>query len=447
MPTMHHLLRRGFTLIELLMALAMGTVIILIATAGLRAASQTMTATNRLSYQNNLLREGFIAACHEVDFWVRVDDPRANDQQPLRQPAKTSRGTQGFGPFTPFATSWPDRSLKLSYANKPERELGWNPSPMAWAAFDPRTWCRINGAERVSNSDGGSSDLRFGDYSLFEHIDPENEKLTQTRSNYTNSRPPLIAEPRFCRSWYGNQLKGSIDAMGLYGFCEYLPSSIFWGYHGDPPYDAQQDHRFVSKGLMPECMFRPNGWLCVGDGDQRFMRGRYRATRCASIPLANPDPKKIALMPTLNSNVTSSGYSYSADPHRVWWLVGEDIDKLAGDSANRVELVNKYLECTEFAENLMTIRPSEWPDMTINVHRYVKNSRMVQLCILEIFDPNNGARTSLPFSAFGTTMRGARQQRTVSLANGGWATYDNQSPKSIKLGPTLDWQYPRTISW
>lgn len=427
--------RRGFTLIELMMALAMGTAIILIATAGVRAASLTMTAVNRLSFQNNLLREGFIAASNEVDFWLRVDDPGFPNRQPLRKPA-VSNG--GHAPFTPFRQSWPTGKIGTKYYsdnNSTERMTGWNPSVMTWASADPRTWCRVNGAERASSVTFPdpvhgrlTSDLRFGDYSLFEHINPAGRNVSTTMYNAEG-----------CRSWYGNQIKGALDAMGMYGLCAYLPSNTFWAYHGPAPLGALNTD--LNLGNMPFAMLESSGWISVKSGPyhQNFMRGRYLASRGASFPLPNPDPEKLKEMPA-----NGYGRSLSSDPHRTYWKVGNAIkDK---DTTAMRNLLSSYLECTKFDEDLMAIRPTEWPDIAINVHRYVKNSRMLNLCIIEIFDPTTSTRTSLPFTCFGTTLRGARQQRSPSLANGGWATYNNANPNKVVLSPTLDWQTTRTIS-
>lgn len=190
-----------------------------------------------------------------------------------------------------------------------------------------------------------------------------------------------------------------------------------------------------------------NGWLCCPD-TQSMARGRYRATRNASVPLPNPQSKSdmAALMGYARTNNGSyQNASYGMDPFRSWWDVGEGIDNVPVDK--RRQMIDHYMSLTNFDENLMRISPAEWPEVVIQVHHYAKNSRMFSLCLLSIFDPMTGARTTLPFTCYGTTLRGARQQRIPGTANGGWSTYNNANPQQIILGPSLDWATTRTIAW
>lgn len=433
---MRHGSMTGFTLLELMISVGLGSSLIIIAMMGLRAASISTSTINAIFFQTQVLRHGFMTACNEVDFWFQADMPG----QPDLQASRTLNPDGSGRPFSPFQRSWPKGELGTSFGGgRAERLLGWNPSPMAWTPSDPRTWLRINLAERAHDDTNGAhcSALWFGDYSLFEGLDPERPPTpTYGSAIPANMRTRTIPwEPTRCRSWYANQLKGAIDAMGFYGLFEYLPSHTLWGYHGENPKGAPA---IVSKGGMASSLTACGGWLSCNDSDY-FARGRCRNTRAVSVPLPNPGTEACAAL-----TAPGQGRSRSADPFRTYWLVGEGIDTYAGD---RSDLLGRYMRNTRFDEMVMPVRPAEWPSLDVTIHRYIKNSRMMNVCILEIVNPVNGELTSLPFTCTGTTLRGARMQRVAGTANGGWSSYDNANPRSIVLGPTLDWENPRTIAW
>ena len=68
-------IRRGFTLIELMISVTLGMLIVYVAVAGFRAASQSITITNRLAMETAILRAGCLAGNERLDFWYDFDDP------------------------------------------------------------------------------------------------------------------------------------------------------------------------------------------------------------------------------------------------------------------------------------------------------------------------------------------------------------------------------------
>lgn len=66
------------------------------------------------------------------------------------------------------------------------------------------------------------------------------------------------------------------------------------------------------------------------------------------------------------------------------------------------------------------------------MQRFIKNTRFVNLARVTWTNPVNGQTSELSFTSFGTTLRGARQQRHPS---GGWARWDNDGSAN---SPTLD---------
>ena len=71
--------------------------------------------------------------------------------------------------------------------------------------------------------------------------------------------------------------------------------------------------------------------------------------------------------------------------------------------------------------------PAQWPKATVSMKRYVRESRFVNLCSLRWTSPITGTSAELNFTTFGTSLRGARQQRksqpiTAGTA-AGWAKW------------------------
>jgi prepilin-type N-terminal cleavage/methylation domain-containing protein len=384
----------GFTLVELLVSIALGTLIVSVAAAGVSVAARAITTSNAMALESSLLRAAVLQGCDEVDFWTMVDDPADDHAQALRATAASGGGL----PFTAFAPGgFAAAPIAPAFARPgPERACAWDGSPMAWSADDPRTWCRAN----LIETDG--SDQRFGDYSLLAFDRPQ------------DSAPPY--DPSRCRSWYDDQVEGLLNTLGFYGALEYLPSNAFLMYHGAPPDTANPSG--VNVGKVPRALLEGNTWL--GVKFQAFSCGRFRATDSMVIPLANP---AAGLLPE---------YGGTQDPFRVGWRVGYGgayLPDSLGES-------NRFHRATAFVHQLMPEHPSTWPDVTIKVERFIRQSRAVAICIIEVANPLTGERTTLPFSTRGTTLRGARLQRGAA---GGWSTYDNRAdPAHPIVGASLD---------
>ena len=78
----------GFTIIEMMISIGLGMLIVFTAVAGFRTASQTITAANRLSLENNLLRAGYFEAQVQLDFWTNFDSPtKPEAERPLKSEA------------------------------------------------------------------------------------------------------------------------------------------------------------------------------------------------------------------------------------------------------------------------------------------------------------------------------------------------------------------------
>jgi hypothetical protein len=88
----------------------------------------------------------------------------------------------------------------------------------------------------------------------------------------------------------------------------------------------------------------------------------------------------------------------------------------------------RFLNVTEMTTQVIPGGgPAQWPKATVSMKRYVRESRFVNLCSLRWTSPITGTSAELNFTTFGTSLRGARQQRksqpiTAGTA-AGWAKW------------------------
>ncbi len=369
----------AFTLIELMIAVSIGMLVVYTAVAAVRVASGALTASQRMATENALLRIGMEAAVNEADFWTASDDPETGGAKPLRG---VDNGTGAGKPFTDFrdvgfvdataaSTAWTETSGAA--------RLGWSPSPLAWSAADPRTWCRANVAEEGTTSIGSNSPRTFwGHFGIYSHLAP-------SRADHT---------------WYPNQVRGIIDALGFYGTFEYLPSNAFAIYHGTVvPKGATSN--VISFGGFPVAL-TDNGlnWLCPSDGGDNTMKGRIRNSNGSRYYMPGPQAS-------------------TAVDARILAKIGYE----SRDSNYSANEITNFLARTQTASELMRrngilIAPQYWPEVTYRVHRFIERGHPVTLCVVEMTSPLTGAKVALPFTTVGTTLRGARQQRKPGS---GWA--------------------------
>ena len=78
-------IRGAFTLLELMIAIVLSAIIIFTAVSGLRTMAQAVTAANRLSLENALMRAGYFTAQDQLDFWTNADDTTDVSPQRSRQ--------------------------------------------------------------------------------------------------------------------------------------------------------------------------------------------------------------------------------------------------------------------------------------------------------------------------------------------------------------------------
>jgi prepilin-type N-terminal cleavage/methylation domain-containing protein len=365
----------GFSLIELMIAITLGMLLVYAAMAGFRVASQSITSANRLAMENSLLRAGFHEALNEIDMWTAYDDPEST----IAADQALRRAQMPFSqlPTTPIIMA---SSTATAYVySESEADTGWDPT-YPWPASSPRTWWRANAAE-WHNSVG-----RSGDYTQFATIG--------------GSTHP----------WLFNQMDMLHKGLGYYGFCDYLPPSMLYAYIGPDPnqkdkIDMVRD--FVNAGTS----FRN------GDGGTSFAQGRYRCTKDTSYLLVPLKPLGGTGQITTGNirNIYSTG-------------VGTNEGAIKG-----------FMDRSLSSRSQLTQKPLHWPEIKVQVARYVSYNRFVTLSKIGFTNSISGQPLELSFTAIGTTLRGARQQRKPGAqgSGAGWAKW--WGPNEIDNDRHLDY--------
>ncbi|MBA3845456.1 MAG: prepilin-type N-terminal cleavage/methylation domain-containing protein [Planctomycetes bacterium] len=380
--------RSAFTLIEMIISVALGAIIVVTAFAAFRTASLTVAAANRLALENTMLRVGVAAAHEEIDFWRDYDDPDA-----ATRPLQAAVGGHGL-PFTPFATVWPSGGGAFDS----EDDQSWRPDEKAWDPSSSRTWYRGNLAER------STSKMWLGRYAIFSTAEANALSFGFNAPVSSAQSVGYSGAPAAAHHWYPFQIQRLRDALGFYGLCEYAPpNSIFATFDPRGPDTMGRNgavlNWFVKTQSGANGFFRHEERL----NRARVPPGKYRCTTKGVYAVPNP---------------SGSGKPLS-EANRYAYMVGFD----AG-SGNANE-VSDFKNATDVAESLMRAgRPSHWPNATVSVSHFIKDARPISMCKVRVVSPVTGNAIALTFSGWGTTLRGARQQRG---RNGGWVRWDNAS--------------------
>lgn len=196
---------RAFTLLEMMIAVALGMLIVYVAMAGFRVATSSITITNRMALENDLLRTAVITANDRLDFWTDYDDPENPAEQRLR-----GRDADGGLPFTPMSLVFP-----LVPNADPEKATGWDPRE-SWKASDPRTWWHGNVAEKWK------SEMLLGRYSVFGNTQPPVLVTGVATTAVLNGAPGVgtygtVTVPH---EWQYRQIWGMYGALGYFGFTD-----------------------------------------------------------------------------------------------------------------------------------------------------------------------------------------------------------------------------------
>lgn len=387
-------------------------------------------------------------------------------------------------PFTPFVNpTTPANSLwpMVSGGADPEACQGFDGTDLAWSAADQRTWCRVNLADTWQNSQ------IMGRYAMIANVDsdnlhplslgspawstqavsagpPTNSMFTDPLESYatrntinspigdetfsfldsycsateTATTPTIIAP----HPWLMRQTRGLYLSLGYYGMFEYLPANaiVGWYQHFDDGEGCNPDGTInpgnytniwsverpsqrmtTAPNGIPITLLRDSGydnlirsaeWLPSYDWNHRSVRSRFSLSFLTAIGLVDP---------TTSTNLFAANDSEYAVG--MW---------SGGNFAQSADAAAFIANDTPVADLLAT-RPVYWPTLKVSIQRYVRASQFSNVCRIDLVSPLTGEAKELSFNIVGTTLRGARQQRTRDPGqNNGWAYWWN-SPASPAL--------------
>ncbi len=453
-PTQH-----AFTLIELMIAIALGTMVVYVATAGLRTAAQSVSLAQNLATENSIIRAGMNIALAETDFWSSHDNPydsspgnpaTPNDETVLRNYVDVNGRIQGMS-FTPMKVSNDFNNgstvgqitggsvdklqsrLSNGERNRLKKSKRWDPN--AWMAHDPRSWSWVNLAERVPTKsirklDANGQPVRNNNGKV------ERESATSFKSNCVLKRQLFGAYYLFNtlgtngQPWHHHQINHLKWTLGSYGMLDYIPSNT--------PLAAYSNG---AKTQRPMWLMSPE-WCYTGGG----MRGKHYYLGADGgangVHYAN-DILGITLGPVYsmaNPYKITKTASESLEPRNVKDLIDVCSKKYwshirAGAAGSGEAQLDKMIDEVDTRRHWLdtTNAPEIWPQLHVSSIRHIRTGQF--LCLHRITWVNNltGKETEFSFTAFGTTLRGARQQR--HLKENKWA---NPFPQDGDADPHLD---------
>lgn len=449
--------RSGFTLIELMISLALGSLVIYTAAAGFRAAAQSFTIAQRLALENAIMRSGLEQANERVDFWTDCDNPYDQNQQQLRTPAggvfKDIGGAKNGLPFSPMKDVFP---LVRDSVNS-ELTRGWDPKE-TWSAHDSRVWFHGDLTSKMRAGKYG------GYYNMFCNTAARVVIKNHSYAFWWNcaglSDYGTVDVPH---TWLMGQIWGMHQALGFYGYADYMPSNTLYvaygpvfsgnlginlsnesnlwgdGVHGGNANTGEILNPLVTAGdgsywqlAHPNSRF--NQASETGRWFKEFPNGLGRLTQNGTFALVSPTfSGKDAIDAAILVNNAKEPLA-----HQWKFAVGHQASQ-AWLGGAREDLNQQFDRFLKASDNTVAVLDSEgpvnWPKATVTIKRFIKNARFVNLCSMRWTSPLTGSSAELNFTAFGTTLRGARQQRSED-PNGGWARWNG--PNDSSNSTTLD---------
>lgn len=419
--------RQAMTLLELMIAMGLGLVILSAVYTGVQFTIASMTQAEQLSLENRLLAAGIYLALDETDTWAALDNSAAG-HTPLRTtPSKTidpwsggyaTDGTdwqQLAQPFTSLATAWAAGSAELDH----DRSLS---DPAWWLPHDPRTWYRGDGGLYFYSDDHRLDESAFGNYGIFTNTATAGILVGSSHGgagwdSAVDLLGATVAEMEE-GAWLPNQHAGLKDALGWYGWFDYLPANALVDY-----YSTDSSRRACKPWELRNLPDGKNAATVVAmDRHGALVRQHYVAPGDAT---------------DISAPVLRSGAERAVTPG--WYLFTSHIGisgptsdmALGSDEARQAAVVNRYmgvgyqndsdfintfpvlLGALNNEETIVDPRPDNWPQTQVGVRRFKKWGSNTNYCTVRMVDPVTGDQRELSFPAVGTTLRGARRSRSL----------------------------------
>jgi len=435
-----------------MVSMALGLLIIWALYAGFRSTMQSISLSLALSNENAILRHGFQTVLDEADYWTAYDHPEAALPSGQANPDPTEPLTQGLGnrrtadlsgltswgygrlgvtmrpsggPFTPFAQMkllpgdtaatatayataadpwtngevWKPRRIRSNTVPVPsttqaapqEFERGWD-ADYHWSAADARTW---NWANPIEAQFSGRwyegvlyGDHRYGLYAMF--ASPFSSVLLAAQTYAPTSSRPSFGTVEPLHHWLPNQVLGLKGSLGDYGLYEYLPSHVKPLFYG--VFDA------MSNSLATQDMD-----LFLGLNN--YVRAApaasfYTNFRLDTLPATT-------FLRHLQAVKTAPGAGNGS--------MGSNMVSVRTEQ----QTTGMFLYHT-VTRPLYFQKPQKWPDVTCSYFRYIGPAHHGMVATLNWSSLVREEAARIYVTPFGTTLRGARQQRH---RDGGWATW------------------------
>jgi prepilin-type N-terminal cleavage/methylation domain-containing protein len=408
---------RGFTIIEMMIATALGSMVVYVAVAGIRVASQSVASANRLALENAVLRTGVTIALNNTDFWTAHDDPTPNDplvDQPLRATAADNAGVLRGLPFTPFLLSRSTTGYRTPATTSPvvtpplsvsqvvkngldENASGWDPN--AWQAAESRAWGWGNLSERTPRGASTIKYKNFGNYELIVSTDPSNST----------------------HHWQQRQMDGLLRSLGSYGLFDYIPANT-----GLMIYEKITAGTDSGQWRVAQEWCNPDSgpfYRLASDGNLSVTLDRLADTWFQVFMVPNRKVPSANLGKTANRRYFT-GIMIGASTNN---FAVSEIGTLLTDG----EVIDPVLHDTDVGG--FANKPAHWPGLTVRSLRFIRSGAFINLNRIAWVNSMTGQGTELSFTCFGTSLRGARQQRLRDEP--GWV---NPFPESGNPKPNLD---------
>ncbi len=435
---------RGFTIVEMLISLTLSLVIIGMVYAGFRVATQSMVITERLSVENRLLVGGMLRGLDMVDFWTDLD---RNGHTPLRTtPTKVltpdgsyaadgSDWNQLGQPFTPFNASWP-KSGATAVQND-----GAGQYDFLWLANDPRTWYRGDPANFCIGDNWSGADpwaqyrdnwissltdiSPYGNYAIFQSTGP----AADPRPTVFLQKAPDPADP-YPRQWLPQQQRGLDYGLGFFGWLSYLPANAIVDAYQvyDGPYNTWSDKQAHSVKLLElrKVWYRDSATSYrdpsrADHGQMRIITNWEQ--QLLTCQLERPVSRPI-FMYTRHTGVTGPAAGATPAEQTAACRMNREMGTMDvgtsgnGPSTSNNDVYNDTLTIMSsdlsLEQPLLSQKPTHWPAVTVDVRRLATWDGFYNMVYVRQVDPISGRMIQVNFPALGTTLRGARLQRTLS---------------------------------
>ncbi len=192
--------------------------------------------------------------------------------------------------------------------------------------------------------------------------------------------------------WYPFQIQTLRNVLGFYGLCDYAPPNSIYSTFDPGGLEPTLGRNGAITSWYVRTGAGPNGNFRVYElVHAKVPPGKYRCTAKSSYAIISP---------------LGVGASLMSD-HRSCFGIGNREANVGAPNE-----VRPFLDKTDVPEPLLRCgKPTHWPSTSVSVSHFIKNARPISICKVRVVSPITGNAVALTFSGWGTTLRGAREQR------------------------------------